>query len=592
MEMKTEYMNLLKAWVDRLISLQVKEDAELYFRGGIMCPSCAKIHGRCGDAVLPLMYMASVTQEDKYVHAAKELFDWSERNIVRADNSYINDSNNDWRGITIFSVIALAETMELFADLLDETTRRRWFDRLAKSTECIYHLIDTLNPNVNYPISCAAALAITGKIFNNTAYMEKARRLAHSLLQYINEDGLIYGEGKPELLVTEKGCQAIDIGYNVEESLPALVLYSRYAEDETILRATVKSLYAHQPFLIPDGGWNNSWGTRNAKWSYWGSRTSDGCQLAYGLLGDIDPVFGEIAYRNFKLMETCTQNGLLLGGPMYAGEGEPACVHHTFCHAKGLALMLAKGYAPCGGLVLPLDTEAACRSYENGNLVLVAMNEWKASVSTTDYPYCPGSNSSGGCLTFLWHKSVGPILVATMPHYSLHEPANMQIPKRYPIDCQSFRIVKDFNENEQECSNINDVRATMSWKKNKSGYHVQAQGKLSYLDGKRSDTGYSLSYLFNADKVVAEVCVDTDAILKCPIVSDDDEFDSSNDSFVVRKKTGHSLHISFSGGTPQWRMTEVGCAVRAFNPVGGMRYLPLYVFLEAHKTLTVEFSIK
>lgn len=587
-----EYMNLLKSWVDRLISLQVKEAAESYFRGGIMCPACAKIHGRCGDAVLPLMYMASVTREDKYIHAAKELFDWSERNIVRADDSYINDSNNEWRGITIFSVIALAETVELFADLLDGETRRRWLERLAKSTECIYHLIDTLNPNVNYPISCAAALAITGKIFNNSAYMEKARELAHSLLKYINEDGLIYGEGKPELLVTEKGCQAIDIGYNVEESLPALALYSRYAEDETILRATVRSLYAHLPFWIPDGGWNNSWGTRNAKWSYWGSRTSDGCQLAYGLLSDIDPVFGEIAYRNFKLMEACTSDGLLLGGPMYAGEGEPACVHHTFCHAKGLALMLAKGYTPNGGLVLPLDDEVACRSYENGNLVLVAMNGWKASVSTTDYPYCPGSNSSGGCPTFLWHKAIGPVLAATMPHYSLHEPANMQIPKRYPFDCQSFRIVKDFCGTEQECSSANDVRATMFWGKDESGYHVHAKGKLSYLDGSRSDTEYRLSYLFNADKVVAEVRADADAILKCPIVSDDDEFDFSEDVLFVRKRTGRSLRIRFSGGTPQWRTTETGCAARAFNPVGGMRYLQLYVLLEARKAITVEFAVE
>ena len=26
-----------------------------------------------------------------------------------------------------------------------------------------------------------------------------------------------------------------------------------------------------------DGGWDNSFGTRNNKWTYWGNRTSDGC---------------------------------------------------------------------------------------------------------------------------------------------------------------------------------------------------------------------------------------------------------------------------------------------------------------------------
>ncbi len=556
-----------------------------------MCPSCTKIHGRCGDAVLPLMYMAKATGEEKYIHAAKELFDWSERNIVRADDSYINDSNNEWRGITIFSVIALAETLELFADLLDEDTRRRWFSRLSKSTECIYHLIDTLNPNVNYPISCAAALAITGKIFRNDDYLSKARSLAHSLLKFINEDGLIYGEGKPELLVTAKGCQAIDIGYNVEESLPALVLYSQYAEDEEIRQATIQSLYAHMPFFIPDGGWNNSWGTRNAKWSYWGSRTSDGCQLAYGLLSDVDPAFGEIAYRNFKLMETCTHDGLLMGGPMYAGEGEPACVHHTFCHAKGLSLMLAKGHAPHGGMALPGDNETSCRSYEDGNLVMISLDKWKASISTTDYPYCAGSNSSGGCLTFLWHRLTGPVLTATMPHYSLHEPANMQVPKKYPFDCQSFRIVKEPTRSELECSSVNDMLATMTCEKDGEGYHVYAQGRLSYLDGLRSDTGYRLSYRFAPEKILVEILVDADAILKCPIVSDDDELGFSNGVLTLRKNDGRSLHVEFAGGTPQWPTSVDGHVERAFNPVGGMRYLPVCVPLEANRTLTVEFSV-
>lgn len=586
------YMDVLKTWVDRLVSLQVGEQAEPYFRGGIMCPACAKIHGRCGDAVLPLMYMAKITQDETYIHAAKELFDWSERNIVRADDSYINDSNNDWRGITIFSVIALAETLELFSDLLDEHTRRKWFNRLSRSSECIYHLIDTLNPNVNYPISCAAALAITGKIFQNDAYMMKARTLAHSLLKYINDDGLIYGEGKPELLETAKGCQGIDIGYNVEESLPALVLYSEYAEDEEILQATIRSLYAHLPFFIPDGGWDNSWGTRNAKWSYWGSRTSDGCQLSYGLLDHVDPVFGEVAYRNFKLMESCTHDGLLMGGPMFYSEGEPACVHHTFCHAKGLTLMLAKGHAPQGGCSLPGEREVASRMYSNGNLVLIARNDWKASISTTDYPYCAGSNSSGGGPTFLWHRSVGPVLTATMPHYSLHEPANMQIPKKYPFDCQSFRIVKELvRSTELECSSANDMCATMTCEELPDGCRVVAQGKLSYLDGSRTDIDYWFSYLFSAEKVVIELWSGADAILKCPIVSDNDEFNFSQQVLTFHKADDVELHVRFTDGTPVWKTAADGLVEREFNPVGGMRYLPVRIPLKAKQRLVVEFFV-
>ena len=37
---------------------------------------------------------------------------------------------------------------------------------------------------------------------------------------------------------------------------------------------------------LPDGAWDNSFGTRNYKWSYRGSRTSDGCAAGYGLADD------------------------------------------------------------------------------------------------------------------------------------------------------------------------------------------------------------------------------------------------------------------------------------------------------------------
>ena len=63
-------------------------------------------------------------------------------------------------------------------------------------------------------------------------------------------------------------------------------------------------------FLLPNGAWDNSWGTRNYKWSYWGSRTSDGCFPALMLLADLDPSFREAAWRNLYLMAACTHGQL------------------------------------------------------------------------------------------------------------------------------------------------------------------------------------------------------------------------------------------------------------------------------------------
>ena len=97
-----EYFDLLKEWCDRLLSLQVTEFQEKEFYGGIMCPSCGRIHGRCADAIYPMMTMADITKDEKYVTCAKRLFRWSD-NLYRKEGCYYNDTNSDWRGITVFS---------------------------------------------------------------------------------------------------------------------------------------------------------------------------------------------------------------------------------------------------------------------------------------------------------------------------------------------------------------------------------------------------------------------------------------------------------------------------------------------------------
>ena len=53
----------LKTWCDGLLARQVTEMRDPAFYGGLLCPSCAFIHGRCGDAVYPLLRMAHSTGE-------------------------------------------------------------------------------------------------------------------------------------------------------------------------------------------------------------------------------------------------------------------------------------------------------------------------------------------------------------------------------------------------------------------------------------------------------------------------------------------------------------------------------------------------
>jgi hypothetical protein len=85
------YAETLRTWRDGLLARQVTEMRDTAFYGGLLCPSCAFIHGRCGDAVYPLLRMAHTTGETKYVRAAMRVHEWSQARVSRADGSWIND---------------------------------------------------------------------------------------------------------------------------------------------------------------------------------------------------------------------------------------------------------------------------------------------------------------------------------------------------------------------------------------------------------------------------------------------------------------------------------------------------------------------
>lgn len=51
----------------------------------------------------------------------------------------------------------------------------------------------------------------------------------------------------------------------MEESLPALLQYAQLEDDKEVWDLTVKTMRNHLEFMLLDGAWDNSWGTRNNK---------------------------------------------------------------------------------------------------------------------------------------------------------------------------------------------------------------------------------------------------------------------------------------------------------------------------------------
>ncbi len=222
------YAALLQTWCDGLLARQITEFTDPRFHGGLLCPACGLIHGRCGDSVYPLMRMAHSTGDEKYLRAALAVHEWSERTVSRADGSWVNDvSLSPWQGITVFHAIALAEALEHHGSILDAEIRTRWIERLAGAAKFLDGFITIETGNVNYPVTASLAFVLCGRVLKDEHYIERGRELAHQVLEQMTADGFLFGEGHPLRGVTAKGCRPVDLGYNVEESLPALALYSQ-----------------------------------------------------------------------------------------------------------------------------------------------------------------------------------------------------------------------------------------------------------------------------------------------------------------------------------------------------------------------------
>ena len=596
------YAELLQKWCDGLLSVQVTSIANPALRGGLLCPACGLIHGRCGDAVYPLLRVAHSTGDSKYIRAALLVHEWSEQQVSRSDGSWVNDVTlSSWKGITVFHAIALAEALQHHGSVLDEVTRRNWTDRLARALKFLDGFISIETGNINYPITSTFCFAVSGQLLGNSHYLDRARELAHTALGYFTPWGLLFGEGHPLKLVSAKGCRPVDLGYNVEESLPSLAMYALLTNDKEVLDHVIAALKTHMEFMLPDGSWDNSWGTRNYKWSWWGSRTSDGCHPAYALLAEHEPRFLEVARRNLELMAACTHDGLLYGGPHYFAHGDLPCVHHTFTHAKSLATVLDRANTNLESAQktsLPRDDAYGLKSFPEIGTRLAAIGDWRATVTEYDWEYTEhvqagGSNAgghvSGGALSLLYHREIGPVLVASMTAYQTIEISNQQVPRDYPHMELTPRI--ECVSDGKTYLSVTDLQATLSANATPDEITFEARGRLlTAAHEPLPNSQYHFRYRLSEAMVEIAASATTGAVpvrLILPVVSQHDERVEHLDlqSIRVHKRNGSLLVRTSAPHAFAGQVSE-----RTFNLVPGFECLPLEIALQPGEEVRVEFS--
>jgi hypothetical protein len=597
---------LLVTWCDGMIRRQINDPANPKLHGALACPACDHIHGRCSDALYPFLHLAHVTGEKKYLNAAINVYDWAEHNVSQPDGSWrVSVKPKSWRGTSIFGAIALAEALHYHGEVLDEKRRAEWTARLDKAAGgYLYRDFKKIDfTNLNYGMTGVYGFHLFGQLLENQKYTDRSHQFAKRVKEFFTEpNSLLWGEGKPNNNRSGRGLLPVDLGYNVEESLNGAILYALEVNDTELLELMVKTMNGHLEFMLPDGAWDNSWGTRSQKWSYWGSRTSDGCQPGFSLMADRNAAFGTAALKNAELLERCTADGLLHGGPHYVSHGVKPCIHHTFAHAKVMAFVqdhLHKMPKFDGSAPLPRAAATGVKHFPELDVWLIAKGPWRSTVSAYDSIYKTKSadhlqQPTGGSLAVLYHEKVGTLLAGSMARYIMVEPFNMQ-PQPGEEFCLTPRV--ETRDEDAWFTNLYDLKADVKFKDEGDSIDFQIATTLQDEDRKLAadaPSKYDIGYRFEKDTVTIlascreEASDAKPATLVIPVLSPSGEKVTQVSETRIEIVKANGTVVIESNVSLSIKETDKG---RVFNMVPGAEAVPVVMPLSSESGKRIECSI-
>lgn len=563
---------LLKQWCDALIAQQITDRKSKGVYGGVLCDGCGYIHGRCADAIYPMVTLFAATDDRKYLDCAEKLYIWQKNNVRKYNGLNINDTFNMWIGVTEFYLISLGLTLMEFGNILPKDTYSEWREDFASvSRACfanpIFLYSESSTVATNYLVAYLTANAIAYKVTGEEKYRDEAISYEDTILKLICDEGHFYGEG-PGRICNDKGHKNIDLGYNIEESIGNFALYAKLLGREKIIKICDDMVGKSLEFMLPDGGWDNSWGSRASKWTYYGSRTSDGATLALRLAAEYEPRCYEACYRYTLLMKNMTYGGLLSGGKMYNRANVISCNHHAFTHAKTVAYVVNHPFVSGERMQLPQDKEYGFKHLKSAGVTLVSIGNFRGTMTTTSIDFHGGQSLRGGSISCLYHTDCGVLLSSNGRTFNLTEPTNMQVPFDFENSCQTMRI--DNGEySSMLCKNA-ETEITDN--------EYIAKGFLENTYGETKEE-YVLKYTFfeNTFKIGAK----GKGTLHLPFVCDYSEkitFDECSVKFGKINVTS-TVPLKLIEGLP---------GDRQFNTVGGFVTLPLYCDLDGECEITVD----
>lgn len=593
-EVRVRAESLARRWCDALIARQINCLADRRIDGAIACPACGFSHGRVADLVYPLVFFYVKTGETKYLEAARRAINWRELMMVRQNGGAYNDYKSLWCAITAFSQISIGETLLAFGDKIPPDFQSLLRDIFRRESEFLDGLFDAAflaKVNVNYPAAMCEAMILAHRIYGEERWKRRAAEIRQRLSNAFLEDGLLRGEGHPIEQLSVRGRAFVDLGYNLEESLPALYQYARISGDSQLESEIVRSFRAHLEFLLPDGAIDNSCGSRAEKWTYYGSRTSDGA-LAFFAQMALRGVPGAwtAVERHLALLERCTgEDGLLAGGLGYGEAEEPACVHHAMVHVKSLVRFLSMSglddIPQSARGPLPREREYGIKSFDSMGVVLASTGPWRVTFSSTDAFMNIGQGNlyvSGGSPAVVWNRLVGPVAIGTMPFYKMTEAHNMQdLRKERQVLSMTPRLEAGSG------SSVADGAAEFCSGFTNGVFQATAKGHLTSISGK-STSSYCFDYRIDGDDFIMKATSEGEAKFVFPVViGGKDEVTYSGGIVRVKKPGGRVVTLT---ANRDLKPIASDRGERAFSPVGGFLYTCASAVVPAGESICVKVT--
>lgn len=278
---------------------------------------------------------------------------------------------------------------------------------------------------------------------------------------------------------------------------------------------------------------------------------------------------------------------------MFTDAGEPPCVHHTFCHARGLAACLQKSEKDegrPGTALIPSDLRDGIRYFPSLRTLLLGKGQWRATVTGYDVEYHKWGHPSGGAVSILWNEKLGPVFCGGMGNYELVEPNNMQLLRKSLPACLTPRI--EYRADGRVYRNIYDKAAMIQWKEEVEAVYVNVEGKMISEEGK-TGAGFFLEYEMRKDQFRMTAGCEAGGRLVLPVVSKEgDEVGIFADGRQIRFARDNGTTALLRGNKPfrvPWGEEEK--IVREFSPVGGVQAVILELDMEEKERVDCEISM-